>query len=150
MAPPPAEPDTEALLRTAGLRVTEQRRFVLSWLATHPHSTAEQIRVGVRGERRSISTQAVYDILHACTEAGLVRVIQPAGMPAIFERRVGDNHHHLLCRRCGRTDDVDCVVGAAPCLSPDDDQGFAVGEAEIVFWGVCPRCRSNHQEERNQ
>lgn len=127
-------------LRLAGLRVTAPRRAVLHWLAGHPHSTAEQVGDGVRAHLGSVSTQAVYDVLRACTDAGLVRRIEPAGHPARFERRIGDNHHHLICRRCGRTEDVDCAVGARPCLTPGDDRGFVLDEAEVVFWGLCPNC----------
>jgi Fur family ferric uptake transcriptional regulator len=142
MAMAPVDPDGAALqaLRGAGLRVTAPRRAVLTWLAEHPHSTADAIGAAVREQIGSVSTQAVYDILAACTYAGLLRRIEPAGHPARFERRVGDNHHHLVCRRCGRTEDVDCVVGARPCLVPVDDHGFAVDEAELVFWGTCPTC----------
>src|SRR5699024_183902 len=97
----------------------------------------------VRDELGSVSTQAVYDVLHACTHAGLLRRIEPAGHPARFEARTADNHHHLVCRTCGRTTDVDCVRAAAPCLAPDSAAGYAVDEAEIVFWGYCPDCRSS-------
>jgi Fur family ferric uptake transcriptional regulator len=115
---------------------------VLQWLAEHPHATAEQIRSGVRQRLGSVSTQAVYDVLAACTRAGLVRRIEPASHPARFERRTGDNHHHLVCRSCGRTEDVDCAVGARPCLTPSDDHGYVLDEAEVVFWGVCPACHT--------
>ena len=131
-----------AALRGCGLRVTAPRRAVLAWLAEHPHSTADAVGTGVRAELGTISTQAVYDVLAACVDAGLVRRIEPAGHPARFERRVADNHHHLVCRRCGATADVDCVVGAAPCLEPSDSHGFAVDEAEVVFWGLCPSCQA--------
>jgi Fe2+ or Zn2+ uptake regulation protein len=144
----PIDPDGTALrdLRGAGLRITNPRRAVLTWLGEHPHSTADATAAGARGQLGSVSTQAVYDVLAACTEAGLVRRIEPAGHPARFERRVGDNHHHLVCRRCGRTEDVDCVVGARPCLAPPDGHGFTVDEAEVVFWGICPNC---HDKEPN-
>ncbi|QGK68364.1 transcriptional repressor [Allosaccharopolyspora coralli] len=134
--------DPTARLRTAGLRVTRPRLAVLRWLEGHPHSSTDQVAGAVRTELGSVSTQAVYDVLHACTSAGLVRRIEPAGHPARFETRTADNHHHLVCRQCGRTDDVDCVQGAAPCLTPFDTAGYAVDEAEVVFWGVCPTCRS--------
>lgn len=127
-------------LRAAGLRVTAPRRAVLAWLVAHPHSTADAIGAAVRGQLGAVSQQAVYDVLGACTAAGLIRRIEPAGHPARFERRVGDNHHHLVCRRCARTDDVDCVVGERACLEPSDDHGFSVDEAEVVFWGLCPDC----------
>jgi Fur family ferric uptake transcriptional regulator len=142
MAFVPVDSDDAALqaLRDAGLRVTNPRRAVLAWLAEHPHSTVDAIGAGVRKQLGSVSTQAIYDVLGACTDAGLLRRIEPAGHPARFERRAGDNHHHLVCRQCGRTEDVDCVVGARPCLTPSDQHGFAVDEAEVVFWGVCPTC----------
>ncbi|GAB2741103.1 fur family transcriptional regulator FurA3 [Salinifilum aidingensis] len=142
-------------LRAAGLRATKPRLAVLEWLTGHPHSTAEQVAGAVRGQLGSVSTQAVYDVLNSCTRVGLLRRIEPAGHPARFETRTADNHHHLVCRACGRTADVDCVHGAAPCLAPASVEGFAVDEAEVVFWGYCPDCRSsaaqpedaNHHEE---
>ncbi|MPZ64605.1 MAG: transcriptional repressor [Pseudonocardiaceae bacterium] len=149
----PNQRPAQQLLRDAGLRVTAPRVAVLQWLAEHPHSTADQVGLGVRQRIGSVSTQAVYDVLSACTGIGLVRRIEPAGHPARFERRTGDNHHHLVCRSCGRTEDVDCVVGARPCLKPNDARGFAVDEAELVFWGLCPACRNgstghqHHNEE---
>jgi Fur family transcriptional regulator, stress-responsive regulator len=127
-------------LREAGLRVTMPRQIVLTWLAEHPHSTAEEIGTGVREQYGTLSFQAIYGVLAACTDAGLLRRIEPAGHPARYERRVGDNHHHIVCRRCGRTEDVDCVVGERPCLEPADEHGFAIDEAEVVFWGLCPAC----------
>jgi Fe2+ or Zn2+ uptake regulation protein len=145
MALAPLDPDGAALraLRSAGLRVTKPRRAMLIWLAEHPHSTAEAISAGLRENVVAVSTQAVYDMLSVCTVAGLLRRIEPAGHPARFERRVGDNHHHVVCRRCGRTEDIDRVIGTQPCLTPADEQGFAVDEAEVVFWGVCPTCKSS-------
>ncbi|MEU3272666.1 Fur family transcriptional regulator [Saccharomonospora sp. NPDC006951] len=134
-------------LKAAGLRITAPRVAVLEWLADHPHTTADQVAAGVRRALGSVSTQAVYDVLGACTNANLVRRIEPAGHPARFETRTGDNHHHLVCRNCGRTEDVDCVHGAAPCLEPSETAGFAVDEAEIVFWGLCPMCTKTHHEE---
>ena len=128
-------------LRQAGLRVTAPRQSVLRWLAEHPHATAEQIRSGVAQRLGSVSTQTVYDVLAACTAAGLVRRIEPAGHPARFERRTGDSHHHVVCRSCGRTEDVDCVVTVRPCLTPSDDHGYLLDEAEVVFWGSCPSCQ---------
>lgn len=127
-------------LQTAGLRVTAPRLAVLDWLATHPHATADQVATGVRERLDSVSTQAIYDVLNACTQAGLLRRIEPAGHPARFERRTADNHHHLVCRNCDRTEDVDCVVGFAPCLEPSNALGFTIDEAEVVFWGLCPDC----------
>lgn len=149
MAPATATADDDrAALRAAGLRVTAPRLAVLNWLADHPHSTAEAVGRGVRQEIGAVSHQAVYDVLGACTGAGLVRRIEPAGHPARFERRAGDNHHHLVCRGCGRTEDVDCVVDARPCLTPADDHGFSVDEAEVVFWGWCPVCSNGIEEAR--
>ena len=127
-------------LQDVGLRVTAPRRAVLAWLTEHPHSTADTIAAAVRASLGTVSMQAVYDVLAACTTAGLVRRIEPAGHPARFERRVGDNHHHMVCRQCGRTADVDCVVGARPCLEPSEQNGFDIDEAEVVFWGLCPEC----------
>ncbi|MFD7658576.1 Fur family transcriptional regulator [Actinosynnema sp. NPDC059797] len=131
------------LLKDAGLRVTAPRLAVLDWLAEHPHATADQVAEGVRARLGSVSTQAVYDVLNACSGAGLLRRIEPAGHPARYETRTGDNHHHLVCRSCGRTADVDCVHGAAPCLEPSSAEGFAVDEAEILFWGLCPGCQGH-------
>lgn len=133
-------PDPQQRLREAGLRVTAPRLAVLEWLAEHPHTTAEAVSAGVRERLGTVSTQAVYDVLNAFTRAGLIRRIEPAGHPARYETRTGDNHHHLVCRACGRTEDTDCVIGAAPCLTPVDPGGFQVDEAEVVFWGWCPNC----------
>jgi Fur family transcriptional regulator, stress-responsive regulator len=129
-------------LRGAGLRVTNPRRAVLAWLAGNPHSTVEDLGAAVRKQLGTVSTQALYDVLGACAEAGLIRRIEPAGHPARFERRVGDNHHHVVCRRCGRTEDVECALGARHCLTPTGDHGFEIDEAEVVFWGVCPNCKA--------
>jgi Fe2+ or Zn2+ uptake regulation protein len=134
--------DPRARLRAAGLRVTAPRQAVLGVLGEHPHSTAEAVAVAVRGRLGSVSTQAVYDVLAACVDAGLVRRIEPAGSAARYETRTGDNHHHVVCRSCGATADVDCVVGEAPCLHPSTDEGFVIDEAEVVFWGRCPACRA--------
>ncbi|MDQ6849345.1 MAG: transcriptional repressor [Actinomycetota bacterium] len=134
---------SEAALRAAGLRVTKPRVAVLDALAVQPHATADLVARQVRTTLGQVSTQAVYDVLAACVDAGLVRRIEPAGSPARFETRTGDNHHHLVCRACGRTTDVDCVTGARPCLTPDHDSGYAVDEAEVVFWGTCPDCQVN-------
>jgi len=128
-------------LRSAGLRVTAPRCAVLDWLGEHPHATADDVLQGVRELLGAVSVQAVYDVLGACTENGLVRRIELAGQPARFERRTGDNHHHVTCRSCGRVEDVDCVVDARPCLSPSHAHGFEIDEAEVVFWGLCPECR---------
>ncbi len=136
-----AAEDVARRLRGAGLRVTAPRLAVLDVLAEHPHSTADTVARLVRVNHRKVSTQAVYDVLAACTDAGLLRRIEPAGSSARFETRTGDNHHHLVCRRCGRTADVDCVADARPCLSPGDTAGYAIDEAEVVFWGLCPDCQ---------
>ncbi|HEX9334235.1 MAG TPA: Fur family transcriptional regulator [Pseudonocardiaceae bacterium] len=142
MQPLPVDDDGAALraLRGAGLRATQPRRAILSWLARHPHSTADAVGTGIRGQLGTVSMQAVYDVLNTCSSAGLLRRIELPGHPARFERRAGDNHHHLVCRQCGRTEDVDCVVGARPCLKPGNEHGFDVDEAEVVFWGRCPTC----------
>jgi Fur family ferric uptake transcriptional regulator len=138
--PPTGTADLRDQLRAAGLRATTPRLAVLGWLAGHPHTTADQVAAAVRGSIGSVSTQAIYDVLNVFTRLKLVRRIEPAGHPARFETRTGDNHHHLLCRSCGRAEDVDCVVGVAPCLEPADAAGFVVDEAEVVFWGMCPDC----------
>ncbi|MFT3715184.1 MAG: transcriptional repressor [Gordonia sp. (in: high G+C Gram-positive bacteria)] len=141
-APHPA-PTPEALaaaLRGAGLRVTRPRTAVLTAVAGHPHAVTEEILDSVHAQAPDVSRQAVYDVLHALTDAGLVRKIQPAGHVARYEARIGDNHHHLVCRECGDVQDVDCSVGHAPCLTPLTDRGYQIDEAEVVYWGVCPRC----------
>jgi Fur family ferric uptake transcriptional regulator len=127
-------------LRAAGLRVTAPRVATLDWLSGHPHSTADQVADGVRARLGSVSTQAVYDVLHACAESGLLRRIEPAGHPARYETRTADEHHHVVCRVCGRTEDVDDVVGADPCLDLPNAAGFVVDGSEVVFWGLCPDC----------
>ncbi|GAA5097476.1 Fur family transcriptional regulator [Nocardia iowensis] len=137
--------DPRAQLRAAGLRVTAPRVAVLDAVAAAPHVDADRVAATVRETLGSVSTQAVYDVLRACVNAGILRRIEPAGSAALYETRAGDNHHHLVCRSCGTVVDVDCVVGRAPCLEPDDDHGFAVDEAEVVFWGLCPTCRSRRQ-----
>jgi Fe2+ or Zn2+ uptake regulation protein len=126
-------------LRAAGLRVTRPRLAVLDVLATHPHADADTVVTAARDEHPSLSPQAAYGVLKALVDGGLARRIEPAGAPALFELRVGDNHHHLVCRGCGVVADVDCAVGAAPCLTPSDAAGFVVDEAEVVFWGLCPQ-----------
>ena len=136
------------LLREAGLRITAPRVMVLRVLADRPHAAADAIIEAVRAELGAVSTQGVYDVLRVCSDVGIVRRIQPAGGPARYELRVGDNHHHLVCRRCGAVSDVDCAVGEAPCLAPSDHGGFDVDEAEVVFWGACPECRATEQEEK--
>jgi Fur family ferric uptake transcriptional regulator len=127
-------------LRRHGLQVTAQRLAVLRAVTDGPHGTANDIDEAVRADIGTVSRQAVYDVLAALTDKGLLRRIQPAGSPARYETRVGDNHHHLICRTCGRMVDVDCAVGDTPCLTAADDQGFAIDEAEVVYWGTCPAC----------
>ena len=129
------------LLRRHGVQVTAQRLAVLRAVSSRPHSTADDIEGIVRSEIGAISRQAVYDALGTLTDKGLIRRIQPARSPARYEDRVDDNHHHLVCRGCGRTVDVDCAVGTRPCLEVADDHGFTVDEAEVVYWGHCPSCR---------
>ncbi|MES9622797.1 Fur family transcriptional regulator [Streptomyces tuirus] len=139
--PTPAEE-----LRGAGLRVTAARVALLEAVRDGDHLGAEAIASEVRGRVGHISVQAVYEGLHALTAAGLIRRLDPPGSPALYEGRVGDNHHHLVCRSCGAVADVDCAVGHAPCLTASDDRGFAVDEAEVIYWGLCPACstaRSN-------
>ena len=133
-------PDYPQMLRGAELRVTRPRVAVLGAVHAHPHADTESIIGAVREDLPEVSHQAVYDSLHTLTAAGLVRRIQPAGSVARYEARIGDNHHHLVCRSCGTVADVDCAVGAAPCLHASDDHGFTIDEAEVVFWGLCPAC----------
>ena len=146
-------------LRASGLRVTAPRSAVLQVLddatQNHEHLTTAQVAGQVRDRLGSVSLQAIYDVLEVLVVAGLARRIEPAGQPALFEGRVGDNHHHLVCRSCGRTTDVDCAVGAAPCLIPSATGGFVVDEAEVVFWGRCPECQNENptpveREERTR
>jgi len=132
--------DPTDLLRRHGLQVTAQRLAVLGAVSHRPHGTADDVATAVRAEIGAISRQAVYDALAVLAEKGLIRRIQPAGSPARYEDRVGDNHHHLICRSCGRTVDVDCAVGAAPCLTPKNDWGYEIDEAEVIYWGICPGC----------
>jgi Fur family ferric uptake transcriptional regulator len=146
--------DDDALLRRHGLQVTAQRLAVLRAVSGHPHSTADDIDKAVRAEIGAISRQAVYDALAALADKGLLRRIQPAGSPGRYEDRVGDNHHHLICRTCSRMVDVDCAVGATPCLTAAADAGYEVDEAEVIYWGRCPECvaatsaaSSNQQRE---
>jgi Fe2+ or Zn2+ uptake regulation protein len=134
------------LLRAHGLRVTGPRLAVLSALRELPHASVDELDRAARARLGALSTQAVYDILGAFHDAALVRRIEPAGSPARYETRVGDNHHHLICRDCGLTVDVDCTVGDAPCLAPSEAAGFEVEEAEVVFWGRCATCRERTDE----
>ena len=132
--------DFERRLRAADLRVTQPRLAVMAAVETHPHADTETLIGAVRAELPTVSHQAVYDVLRALSLAGLVRRIQPSGSPARYESRVGDNHHHVVCRGCGAIADVDCAVGHTPCLTASDDHGFTVDEAEVVYWGTCPDC----------
>lgn len=136
----PRIPTTAEELRGAGLRVTAARVALLETVRGGDHLDVETIASGVRDRVGHISLQAVYEALHALTAAGLLRRIEPAGSPARFEGRVGDNHHHVVCRSCGAVADVDCAVGEAPCLAASDDHGFSIDEAEVIYWGLCPGC----------
>jgi Fur family ferric uptake transcriptional regulator len=139
--------DADALLRRHGLRITAQRLAVLRAMADRPHSTADDIYSDVRAEIGAISRQAVYDALAVLTDKGLIRRIQPAGSPARYENRVGDNHHHLICRTCNTMVDVDCAVGDTPCLTAADDSGYEVDEAEVIYWGRCPECVAQDRKQ---
>ncbi|MDT7564824.1 MAG: Fur family transcriptional regulator, stress-responsive regulator [Pseudonocardiales bacterium] len=128
------------MLRGVALRVTRPRVAVLSAVHDHPHADTDSIIGIVRGDLGEVSHQAVYDVLRALTTAGLVRRIEPAGSVARYESRVGDNHHHVVCRSCGAIADIDCAVGTTPCLTASDDRGFVIDEAEVIYWGLCPDC----------
>jgi Fur family transcriptional regulator, stress-responsive regulator len=143
--PPASAPgidDLSQMLRDAGLRVTRQRLAVLEALVELAHADTDSVIHAVRRELPEVSHQAVYDSLRTLTSAGLARRIQPTGSVARYEARVGDNHHHLVCRSCGVAHDVDCVVGAAPCLTPGETADFVIDEAEVTFWGICPDCQA--------
>ena len=151
--------DSAALLRQRGIQVTAQRLAVLRAVTTSPHITADAVAGIVRTEIGAISLQSVYDALALLVAEGLIRRIQPSGSPARFEDRVGDNHHHLICRACGRVVDVDCAAGATPCLTPIDGRGYEIDEAEVAYWGRCPDCveqsqaakpRTNSRAERKR
>ncbi|MFG3578584.1 Fur family transcriptional regulator [Micromonospora chersina] len=137
----------EELLRSRGLRVTRPRLAVLDVLADGGHLEVDEITRRVRERLDSVSTQAVYDVLGALSRAGLSRRIEPAGSPARYEARVGDNHHHVVCRGCGEIADVDCATGDAPCLDPNVSHGFEVDEAEVTFWGLCPACQARRSAD---
>ena len=142
-ATPRAVPTTleiEQLLREAGLRVTRARIAVLTVAHEHPHADTNSIIDTVREQLGEVSHQAVYDVLEALTSAGLLRRIQPSRSVARYESRVGDNHHHIVCRSCGAVADIDCAAGAAPCLAPAEDHGYSIDEAEVIYWGLCPSC----------
>ncbi|MFP3397060.1 Fur family transcriptional regulator [Brevibacterium sp. H602] len=132
--------DAAAALRQTSLRVTKQRVAVLDAVQDHPHADTETVIRSVRESLPAVSHQAVYDSLHTLTEVGLLRCIKPSGSVARYERRIGDNHHHLVCRSCSLIVDVDCTIGQAPCLTPSHDAGFVIDQAEVTFWGLCPGC----------
>jgi Fur family ferric uptake transcriptional regulator len=146
----PTRVETERLLRAAALRVTRPRLAVLQAVHEQPHADTDAVIRLARAQLGEVSHQAVYDVLRALTDAGLVRRIQPPGSVARYEARVGDNHHHLLCRSCGAIADVDCAVGEAPCLTASDDRGYTIDEAEVVYLGLCPTCQSETLEEMQQ
>jgi Fur family ferric uptake transcriptional regulator len=143
----PTTPTTADELRRAGLRVTAARVALLEVVRAGDHLGVEAIAERVRDRVGHISLQAVYDALNALTAAGLVRKIEPAGSPARYEGRVGDNHHHVACRSCGAVADVDCATGAAPCLTASDDHGYVIDEAEVIYWGLCPACSTSRSPE---
>jgi len=132
----------DQLLREHGMQVTAQRLAVLRAVSARPHTSADDVLASVRGDIGSISRQAVYDTLGTLSDKGMLRRIQPAGSSARYENRTGDNHHHLICRSCRAMFDIDCAVGYTPCLTADDDHGFEIDEAEVVYWGRCPDCRA--------
>lgn len=140
-----ASVETENALRHAGLRVTETRRGVYDALHALPHARADEVFARVRERLPATSMQSVYNALGDFVDAGLARRIEPAGHPGLFELRVADNHHHLVCRGCGRVEDVDCVAGAAPCMHPQQAHGFSVEAAEVTFWGMCPSCAAQSE-----
>ena len=135
------------VLKSRGVTVTAQRLAVLNAVSRAPHATAEELVDLAKGEIGAISRQSVYDTLNTFVDLGLVRRIQPSGSPALYEDRVGDNHHHLICRGCGRVVDVDCSVGAMPCLQAANDNGFEIDEAEVAYWGRCPDCKTSTLEK---
>lgn len=137
-----------AVLREARLRVTRPRVAVLKALERHPHADVDRIVTLARADVGAVSVQAIYDVLRALTDVGVVRRIEPAGSPARFELRVDDNHHHVVCRSCNLIADVDCSVGATPCLEASETHGFDIDEAEVIYWGVCPSCRPNGDTQR--
>lgn len=136
--------DPAATLRAHALPVTSQRVAVLRAVSALPHANADTLAEQVRLEIGTISRQSVYNALTVLTEKGIIRRIQPANSPALYEDRVGDNHHHLVCRACGKTEDVCCAVGHAPCLEAKNQHGFSIDEAEVIYWGLCPACRAPH------
>jgi Fe2+ or Zn2+ uptake regulation protein len=143
-------PSPGQLLRQAGLRMTRPRLAVLDALAAHPHSGADTVLGVVRRDLASVSTQAVYDVLNVLAERGLARRIQPTGSVARYELRLGDNHHHVVCRDCGAVEDVDCAIGEAPCLDASTTHGFVIDEAEVTYWGTCPDCQNRPTASTNK
>lgn len=139
----PTDTEFQQMLRGVSVRVTAPRVAVLSAVHDHPHADTDSIIRAVRSRLSAVSHQAVYDSLRTLTAAGLLRCIQPRGLLARYEARVGDNHHHVICRMCGMIGDVDCAVGEAPCLTASDDLGFAIDEAEVIYWGLCPDCANS-------
>lgn len=142
--------DPHAELRAAGLRVTPGRVALLRALAVSPHSDAESLRRRLHASLPGISVQSVHNVLADLTAARLLRRIEPAGSPALYERRIGDNHHHVVCTGCGTIADVDCVHGSAPCLTASNTSGFAIDTAEVTFWGLCPRCQKCYEQSRGE
>ena len=142
----PTTAQLEGMLRDASLHVTRPRVAVLGAVHHHPHADTYSLIAHAREELGAVSQQAVYDVLRALTDAGLLRRIQPHGSLARYEARVGDNHHHVVCRSCGAIADVDCAVGEAPCLDAADDHGFVIDEAEVTYWGLCPDCQQDHDQ----
>ena len=138
---------TEELLRTASLRVTRPRLALLEAVYEHPHADTDSLIEAVRARLPEVSHQAVYDSLRALTSAGVIRRIQPAGLVGRYEARIGDNHHHVVCRSCGEIADVDCSVGEAPCLTASHANGFTIDEAEVIYWGTCPACKAKSARE---
>ena len=137
--------DSAKILHEHGVQVTAHRLAVLRAVAGRPHCTADDVAKRIRTEIGSISRQAVYDSLGILAEKGIIRRIQPARSAALYEARIGDNHHHLICRACGKTVDIDCAVGDTPCLTPADDSGYRIDEAEVIFWGTCPECLATNR-----
>ena len=144
----PTSTDFEVMLRAAALRVTRPRLAVLAAVHGHPHSDTDSLIDIVRRDSGEVSHQAVYDVLRTLTEVGLLRRFHPEGSVARYEARVGDNHHHLVCRSCGAITDVDCAVGEAPCLTASDDAGYTIEEAEVIYWGRCPTCAARPSAPR--
>jgi Fur family ferric uptake transcriptional regulator len=142
--------DPADTLRKHGVQITAQRMAVLQVVSRRPHCTADEVAEDVRDEIGAISRQAVYDALGILAEKGIIRRIQPAGSPARYEDRVGDNHHHLICRSCGKTVDVDCAAGKTPCLTVADPSGYAIDEAEVIYWGTCPKCLAATRASRRR